>query len=163
MLGALTNRTPMPGDALPRAARLHAAAGHERHSCGELSAPWLSAPFAINILLFTTEVKQCIPFLATLRLFLRTENYLLCKGRERTAIEKLLPSPERQLVRRAPGEEMGDVVSRLPVVVLRSKVVLNDRTSSRAVFCRKPTARVVERLRPCIGNESQQPVRKSPL
>src|SRR5437764_5925091 len=62
MLGALTNRTPMPGDALPRAARLHAAAGHERHSCGELSAPWLSAPFAINILLFTTEVKQCAPF-----------------------------------------------------------------------------------------------------
>ena len=62
MLGALTNRTPVTGDALPRAARLHAAAGHERHSCGELSAPWLSAPFAINILLFTTEVKQCIPF-----------------------------------------------------------------------------------------------------
>src|SRR5205823_14892955 len=48
--------------ALPRAARLHAAAGHERHSCGELSPPWLSAPFGINILLFTTEVKQCIPF-----------------------------------------------------------------------------------------------------
>src|SRR4051812_28253892 len=62
MPGALTNRTPVTGDALPRAARLHAAAGHERHSCGELSAPWLSAPFAINILLFTTEVKQCIPF-----------------------------------------------------------------------------------------------------
>src|SRR5206468_3115504 len=62
MLGALTNRTPVTGDALPRAARLHAAAGHERHSYGELSAPWLSAPFAINILLFTTEVKQCIPF-----------------------------------------------------------------------------------------------------
>src|SRR5207302_11492974 len=62
MLGALTNRTPVTGDALPRAARLHAAAGHERRSCGELSAPWLSAPFAINILLFTTEVKQCIPF-----------------------------------------------------------------------------------------------------
>src|SRR3954465_10296026 len=62
MFGALTNRTPVTGDALPRAARLHAAAGHERHSCGELSAPWLSAPVAINILLFTTEVKQCIPF-----------------------------------------------------------------------------------------------------
>src|SRR5436305_10077110 len=62
MPGALTNRTPVPGDALPRAARLHAAAGHERRSCGELSAPWLSAPFAINILLFTTKVKQCIPF-----------------------------------------------------------------------------------------------------
>src|SRR5437764_15165019 len=62
MLGALTNRTPVTGDALPRAARLHAAAGHERHACGKLSAPWLSAPFAINILLFTTEVKQCIPF-----------------------------------------------------------------------------------------------------
>src|SRR5206468_13011212 len=62
MPGALTNRTPVPGDALPRAARLHAAAGHERRSCGELSVPWLSAPFAINILLFTTDVKQCIPF-----------------------------------------------------------------------------------------------------
>src|SRR5438477_12719832 len=43
MLGALTNRTPVTGDALPRAARLHAAADHERHSCGELSPPWLSA------------------------------------------------------------------------------------------------------------------------
>src|SRR5437764_13337303 len=62
MLGALTNRTPVTGAALPRAARLHAAAGHERRSCGELSAPWLSAPFAINILRFMTEVKQCIPF-----------------------------------------------------------------------------------------------------
>src|SRR5438874_12793044 len=62
MLGALTNRTPVTGDALPRAARLHAAAGHERHSFGELSRPWLNAPFAINILLFTTQIKQFIPF-----------------------------------------------------------------------------------------------------
>src|SRR5439155_10246527 len=62
MLGALTNRTPVTGVALPRAARLHAAAGHEPHSFGELSRLWLSAPFAINILLFTTEVKQCTPF-----------------------------------------------------------------------------------------------------
>src|SRR3954451_25224258 len=62
MLGALTNRTPVTGDALPRAARLHAAAGHERHSFGELSPPWSSGPSAISILLFTTKVKQCIPF-----------------------------------------------------------------------------------------------------
>src|SRR5215471_18570172 len=62
MLAALTNRSPATGDALPRAARLHAVAGHERHLFGELSPPWWSAPFAINILLFTTEIKQFIPF-----------------------------------------------------------------------------------------------------
>src|SRR5215470_7013172 len=62
MLAALTNRSPVTGDALPRAARLHAVAGHERHLFGELSPPWWSAPFAINILLFTTEIKQFIPF-----------------------------------------------------------------------------------------------------
>src|SRR5207302_2109782 len=81
MLSALTNRTPVTGDALPRAARLHAAAGHERHSCGELSPPWLSAPFAINILLFTTEVKQCIPFSPPCDCSYELKNYLLCKGR----------------------------------------------------------------------------------
>src|SRR5215472_8378848 len=62
MLAALTNRSPVTGDALPRAARLHAVAGHERHLFGELSPPWWSAPFAINILLFTTEINQFIPF-----------------------------------------------------------------------------------------------------
>src|ERR1700757_2221278 len=62
MLGVLTNRTPVTGDALPRIVRLHAAAGHERHSYGELSPPWLNAPFAINILPFTTKIKQFIPF-----------------------------------------------------------------------------------------------------
>src|SRR5215831_5660092 len=62
MLAALTNRSPVTGDALPRAARLHAVAGHERHLFGELSRSWWSAPFAINILLFTTEIKQFIPF-----------------------------------------------------------------------------------------------------
>src|SRR5215471_16755675 len=62
MLAALTNRSPVTGDALPRAARLHAVAGHERHLFGELSPPWWSGPFAINILLFTTEIKQFIPF-----------------------------------------------------------------------------------------------------
>src|SRR5215471_6315191 len=81
MLAALTNRSPVTGDALPRATRVHAVAGHERHLFGELSPPWWSAPFGINILLFTTEIKQFIPFLATLQLFCRTENYLLCKGR----------------------------------------------------------------------------------
>src|SRR5215831_1846786 len=62
MLAALTNRSPVTGDALPRAARLHAVAGHERHLFGELSRSWWSAPFAINILLSTTEIKQFIPF-----------------------------------------------------------------------------------------------------
>src|SRR5215471_3128802 len=62
MLAALTNRSPVTGDALPRATRVHAVAGHERHLFGELSPPWWSAPFAINILLFTTEIKQFIPF-----------------------------------------------------------------------------------------------------
>src|SRR6516162_9953468 len=62
MLAALTNRIPVTGDALPRAARFHSAAGHERRLFGELSPPWWSAPSAINILLFTTQIKQCIPF-----------------------------------------------------------------------------------------------------
>src|SRR5215472_11199606 len=62
MLAALTNRSPVTGDALPRAARVHAVAGHERHLFGELSPSWWSAPFAINILLFTTEINQFIPF-----------------------------------------------------------------------------------------------------
>src|SRR5215471_2299340 len=81
MPAALTNRIPVTDDALPWATRFHAAAGRERHLFGELSPPWWSAPFGINILLFTTEIKQFIPFLATLQLFCRTENYLLCKGR----------------------------------------------------------------------------------
>src|SRR5215813_7508156 len=62
MLAALTNRSPVTGDALLRAARLHAAAGHERHLFGEPSPPWWTAPFAINILIFTTEINQFIPF-----------------------------------------------------------------------------------------------------
>src|SRR5262249_7857173 len=62
MLAALTNRSPVTGDALPRAARLHAVAGHERHLFGELSPPWCGAPFAITILRFTTKIKQFIPF-----------------------------------------------------------------------------------------------------
>src|SRR5215472_1799845 len=62
MPAALTNRIPVTGDARPRATRFHAAAGHERHLFGELSPLWWSAPFGINILLFTTEIKQFIPF-----------------------------------------------------------------------------------------------------
>src|SRR5215471_7573269 len=62
MPAALTNRIPVTGDALPPATRFHAAAGHERHLFGELSPPWWSAPFGINILLFTTEIKQFIAF-----------------------------------------------------------------------------------------------------
>src|SRR5215475_15283514 len=62
MPAALTNRIPVTGDALPRATRFHAAAGHERHLFGELSPLWWSAPFGINILLFTAEIKQFIPF-----------------------------------------------------------------------------------------------------
>src|SRR5919108_4187868 len=89
MLGALTNRTPVTGDALPRAARLHAAAGHERHSFGELSPPWSSAPFAIKYITFYDEDQAMHTFLATLRLFLRTETYLLCKGRDRPLLANL--------------------------------------------------------------------------
>src|SRR5215472_13048670 len=63
MPAALTNRIPVTGDALPRATRFRAAAGHERHLFGEPSPPWWSAPFGMNILLSTTEIKQFIPFL----------------------------------------------------------------------------------------------------
>src|SRR5690349_18544438 len=62
MLGALINRTRVTTDALLREAQLDAAAGHERHSAGEPSSPWSSAPCAINVLLFTTEIKQYAPF-----------------------------------------------------------------------------------------------------
>src|SRR5215468_4270890 len=62
MPAALTNRIPVTDDALPWATRFHAAAGRERHLFGEPSPPWWSAPFGINILLSTTEIKQFIPF-----------------------------------------------------------------------------------------------------
>src|SRR5437879_12393301 len=62
MLGALINRTRVTTDALLREAQRDAAAGHERHSAGEPSSLWSSGPCAINILLLTTEIKQCAPF-----------------------------------------------------------------------------------------------------
>src|SRR5438445_507766 len=62
MLGALISRTRVTTDALLREAQRDAAAGHERHSAGEPSSLWSSGPCAINILLLTTEIKQCAPF-----------------------------------------------------------------------------------------------------
>src|SRR5215813_12356553 len=62
MLGALTSRTRVTIDALLREARFDAATGHERHSAGEPSASWLNGSFDITALLFTTHVKQCVPF-----------------------------------------------------------------------------------------------------
>src|SRR5207302_11499976 len=61
-LGALISRTRVTTDALLREAQRDAAAGHERHSAGEPSSLWSSGPCAINILLLTTEIKQCAPF-----------------------------------------------------------------------------------------------------
>src|SRR5437660_5861548 len=61
MLGALINRTRVTTDALLREAHLDAAAGHERHSAGEPSSLWSSAPCAINILPLKTKIKQRVP------------------------------------------------------------------------------------------------------
>src|SRR5437899_176857 len=62
MLGALTSRTRATTDALLREARFDAATGHERHSAGEPSPSWSNGSCDIIVLLFTTKIKQCVPF-----------------------------------------------------------------------------------------------------
>src|SRR6516162_11686803 len=62
MLGALTSRTPVTTGSLLREARFDAATGRERHSAGEPFPSWSNGSSDINVLLFTTEVKQCVPF-----------------------------------------------------------------------------------------------------
>src|SRR5215469_16402300 len=62
MLGALTSRTRATTDALLREARFDAATGRERHSAGEPSPSLSNGSFDINVLLFTTKIKQCVPF-----------------------------------------------------------------------------------------------------
>src|ERR1700752_4951854 len=62
MLVALTSRTRVTTDALLREARFDAATGHERRSAGEPSPSWLNGSCDITVLLFTTKIKQCVPF-----------------------------------------------------------------------------------------------------
>src|SRR5262249_31819782 len=62
MLGALTSRTRVPTDALLWEARFDAAKARERHSAGEPFPSWSSESFDIIVLLFTTPIKQCVPF-----------------------------------------------------------------------------------------------------
>src|SRR5437879_8776077 len=62
MLGALTSRTRATTDALLREARFDAATVHERHSAGEPSPSWSNGSCDITVLLFTTKIKQCVPF-----------------------------------------------------------------------------------------------------
>src|SRR3989442_9957706 len=62
MLGALTSRTRATTDALLREARFDAATVHERHSAGEPSPSWSNGSCDITVLLFTTNIKQCVPF-----------------------------------------------------------------------------------------------------
>src|SRR5207253_8131745 len=62
MLGALTSRTRATTDALLREARFDAATVHERHSAGEPSPSWSNGSCDIIVLLFTTKIKQCVPF-----------------------------------------------------------------------------------------------------
>src|SRR5256886_2166171 len=62
MLGALTSRTRVTTDALLREARFDAATVHERHSAGEPSPSWSNGSCDITVLLFTTKIKQCVPF-----------------------------------------------------------------------------------------------------
>src|SRR6516162_7302700 len=62
MLGALTSRTRVTTDALLREARFDAATGRKRHSAGEPSPSLSNGSFAITVLLFTTKIKQCVPF-----------------------------------------------------------------------------------------------------
>src|SRR5256886_17494293 len=62
MLGALLCRARATADALLREARLDAATVHERHSAGEPSPSWSNGSCDITVLLFTTKIKQCVPF-----------------------------------------------------------------------------------------------------
>ena len=62
MLGALTSRTRVTADVLLREGRFDAATGHERHSAGEPSASLSNGSSDITVLLFTTKIKQCVPF-----------------------------------------------------------------------------------------------------
>src|SRR5215831_14241904 len=62
MLGALTSRIRATTDALLREARFGAATGRERHSAGEPSPSLSNGSFDINVLRFTTKIKQCVPF-----------------------------------------------------------------------------------------------------
>src|SRR5437016_13945048 len=62
MLGALTSRTRVTTDTLRREARFDAATVHERHSAGEPSPSWSNGSCDITVLLFTTKIKQCVPF-----------------------------------------------------------------------------------------------------
>src|SRR5437667_137383 len=62
MLGALTSRTRATTDALLREARFDAATVHERHSAGEPSPSWSNGSCDITVLLFTTNIKQCVRF-----------------------------------------------------------------------------------------------------
>src|SRR5215469_3982181 len=62
MLGALTGRTRATTDALLREARFDAVTGRERHSAGEPSPSLSNGSFDINVLRFTTKIKQCVPF-----------------------------------------------------------------------------------------------------
>jgi len=62
MLGALTSRTRATTDELLREARFDAATSRERHSAGEPSPSLSNGSFDINVLRFTTKIKQGIPF-----------------------------------------------------------------------------------------------------
>src|SRR6516164_9649787 len=62
MLAALTSRTRATTGALLREARFDAPTGRERHSAGEPSPSLSNGSFDINVLRFTTKIKQCIPF-----------------------------------------------------------------------------------------------------
>src|SRR6516164_10710785 len=63
MLGALTSRTRATTDSLLREARFDAATERERHSTGEPSPSLSNGSCDINVLRFTTKIKQCVPFL----------------------------------------------------------------------------------------------------
>src|SRR6516162_1593231 len=62
MLGVLTSRTRVTTDALHREARFDAAKAREQHSAGEPFPSLSNGSFDITVLLFTTEIKQCVPF-----------------------------------------------------------------------------------------------------
>src|SRR5689334_24199980 len=78
-------------------------------------------------------------------------------------IRELLAASKGQFVRCAPREQLRDVEPGLSVVALRRKIILNYGTSARSVLYAEPAARVVERLRPRVGDQRLQPIRKPPL
>jgi len=93
MLGALTSRTRATTDALLREARFDAATVHERHSAGEPSPSWSNGSCDITVLLFTTKIKQCVPFSPPHNCSFKLEIAFCVRGVVSPALSNILLTP----------------------------------------------------------------------